>query len=170
MRGINKISFPSRWNEAGSITSETAALAVTGRDVTTVDALAAAKTVKLTPPLPGPYAMLLRFRADGANNIDSILQMYAARGKGKAEATEHYNLVAQLTVVTGQQDTNTLTIHFVDTITPASEDTIYDGEEFGATDTIAHYYCRVLANDKFIFIASDLDSTTVYIDVCWLYE
>lgn len=170
MRGQNKISFPSRWHEAGSITSETTALAVTGRDVTTVDALAAAKTVKLAPPLPGPYAMLLRFRADGAENLDSILQMYAARGVAPNAATEHYNLVAQLTVVTGTQDTNTSTIHFVDTITPASEDTIYDGEEFGATNTIAHYYIRVLANDKFIFIASDLDSTTVYVDVCWLYE
>lgn len=170
MRGINKISFPARWHEAGSITSETTALAVTGRDVTTVDALAAAKTVKLTPPLPGPYAMLLRFRADGANNLDSILQMYAARGVGPDAATEHYNLVAQLTVVTGQQDTNVSTIHFVDTITPANEDVLFDGEENNDTDVIAHYYCRTLANDKFIFIASDLDSTTAYVDVCWLYE
>ena len=164
MRGQNKISFPAKWNVAGSITSETAALAVTGRDVATVDALAAAKTIKLSPPLPGPYAMLLRFRADGANNLDSVLQMYAARGN------DHYNLVAQLTVVTGQQDTDTSTIHFVDTITPASEDTIYDGEEFNAADTIGHYYVRVLGNDRFVFIASDLDSTTVYCDVCWLYE
>ncbi len=165
MRGRNKISFPSRWIVAGSITSETAALAVTGRDVTTVDALAATKTIKLAPPLPGPYAMMLRFRADGANNLDSVLQMYAAR-----TADDHYNLVAQLTVVTGQQDTATSTIHFVDTITPASEDALYEGEESNATDTIAHYYVRVLANDRFIFIASDLDTTTVYADVCWLYE
>jgi len=169
-RGRNKVSIPARWIVAGSITSETAVLAVTGRDVATVDALAAAKTIKLAPPLPGPYAMLLRFRADGANNLDSILQMYAARGVAPNAATEHYNRVAQLTVVTGQQDTNTSTIHFIDTITPANEDTIYDGEEFGATDVIAHYYCRVLGNDKFIFIASDLDSTTVFVDVCWLYE
>lgn len=165
MRGRNKISFPSRWNVAGSITSETAALAVTGRDVATVDALAATKTIKLVPPLPGPYAMLLRFRADGANNLDSVLQMYGARTAG-----DHYNLVAELTVVTGQQDTSVSTIHFVDTITPASEDTLYDGEESNATDTIAHYYLRTLANDRFIIIASDLDSTTVYCDVVWLYE
>jgi len=164
MRGQNKISFPAKWNVAGSITVENAALAVTGRDVATVDAIAAANTIKLTPQLPGPYAMMLRFRADGANNLDSILQMYAARGN------DHYNLVAQLTVVTGQQDTDTSTIHFVDTITPASEDTIYDGEEFNATDTIGHYYIRTLANDRFIIIASDLDTTTVYCDVCWLYE
>lgn len=165
MRGQNKISFPAKWIAAGSITSETAALAVTGRDVATVDALAAAKTVKLSPPLPGPYAMLLRFRADGAADLDSILEVYAARGSG-----DHYNRAGTLTVVTGTQDTSTSTIHFVDTITPSNEDALFDGEESNLTNMIAHYYMRTLANDRFIFIASDLDSTTVYVDVCWLYE
>lgn len=163
-RGINKISFPAKWNKAGSITSETTALTVTGRDVATVDALAATKTVKLTPPLPGPYAMMLRFRADGAADLDSILEMYAARDN------DHYSRCASLTVITGTQDTSTSTIHFVDTITPANEDALFDGEESNLTNMIAHYYMRTLANDRFIFIASDLDSTTVYIDVCWLYE
>ena len=161
----NKLSIPARWTEAGTITTENADLAVTGRDVTTVDALAAARTVKLTPPSPGPYAMLLRFRADGAENLDSVLQLYGARS-----SVDHYNKVAQLTIVTGTQDTDTSTIHFIDTITPASEDALYDGEESNAANTIAHYYCRVLGNDRFIVICSDLDTTTVYVDVCWLYE
>jgi hypothetical protein len=164
VRGINKISFPSRWNVAGSITTETAALAASEKSVAALEALAAAKIVKLTPPLPGPYAMLLRFRSDGSNNDDSVLQMYAARGN------DHYNKVAQLTVVQGIQDTDTSTIHFVDTITPAGEDALYDGEESNATNWIAHYYCRVLGNDRFLFVCTDLDTTTVYIDVCWLYE
>ena len=163
-RGQNKISFPAKWNVAGSITSETTALTVTGRDVATVDALAATKTVKLTPPLPGPYAMMLRFRADGAADLDSILEMYAARDN------DHYSRCASLTVITGTQDTSTSTIHFVDTITPANEDALFDGEESNLTNMIAHYYMRTLANDRFIFIASDLDSTTIYVDVCWLYE
>jgi hypothetical protein len=165
MRGQNLISFPAKWNFAGSITSETAALAVTGRGVATVDALAAAKTVKLTPPLPGPYAMLLRFRADGAADLDSILQMYNARG-----AKDHYNRNAQLTIVTGTQDTDTSTIHFIDTITPASEDVLFEGTESNLTNMIGTYYMRTLGNDRFIIIASDLDSTTVYVDVCWIYE
>lgn len=165
MRGRNKISFPVKWNKAGSITSEMSDLAVTGRDVATVDALAAAYTIKLSPPLPGPFAMLLRFRADGANDLDSILQMYGARGN------DFYNRVAQLTVVTGTGDTDTSTIHFVDTITPAEEDGHYDAEEQNRTDNrTAHYYCRVLGCDRFILIATDLDSTTVYCDVAWLYE
>ena len=167
MRGRNKISFPSRWNVAGNITVETAALAVTGRDVATVDALAATKTIKLTPHLPGPYAMLLRFRADGAADLDSDLQLYAAHG-----ADDHYSRVATLDVVTGTQDTDTSTIHFIDEINPTNEDLIFGAIENIATgdDHIASYYCRVLANDRFIIIASNLDTTTVYCDVCWLYE
>lgn len=166
MRGQNKISFPAKWFAAGSITSETSALAVTGRDVTTVDALAAAKTVKLSPPLPGAYAMLLRFRADGVADVDDILELYAARGD------DHYSRVATLTTLVGTQDTDTSTIHFIDEISPTNEDLIFAAIENIATgdNHIASYYCRTLANDKFIFIASDLDSTTVYVDVCWLYE
>jgi hypothetical protein len=34
MRGQNKISFPARWNVAGSITSETAALAEMDNEAT----------------------------------------------------------------------------------------------------------------------------------------
>ena len=166
MRGINKISFPNRWIAAGSITSQTSALAVTGRDVATVGALAATKTVKLSPLDPGPYAMLLRFRADGAADIDSVLEMYAARGD------DHYSRVATLTILTGTQDTDTSTIHFIDEVTATNEDLIHDGEEnIAAGDNhIASYYVRTLGNDRFIFIASDLDSTTVYCDVVWLYE
>ncbi len=166
MRGINKISFPAKWTAAGSITSETAALAVTGRDVATVDALAATKTVKLSPLDPGPYAMLLRFRADGNADIDSVLEMYAARGD------DHYSRVATLTILTGTQDTDTSTIHFIDEISPTNEDLIFAAVENIATgdNHVASYYCRTLGNDRFIFIASDLDSTTVFVDVCWLYE
>lgn len=165
MRGRNKISFPVKWNKAGNIIAERADLTVSQRDHTTVEAIASTKIIKLTPPLPGPYAMLLRFRADGAEDTDSILQMYGARGR------DFYNRVAQLTVVTGTGDTDTSTIHFVDTITPAEEDGHYDAEEQNRTDNrTAHYYCRVLGCDRFILIATDLDSTTVYCDVAWLYE
>ena len=171
MQGTNKVSLRAKWVAAGSITSETSALAVTGRDVTTVDALAATKTVKLLPPTPGPYAVLLRFRADGSADVDSDLEMYAARGGG-GEGDGHYSRVATLDVITGTQDTGTSTIHFIDEINPTNEDLVYDGEESIATgdNHIATYYCRTLGNDRFIFIASDLDSTTVYIDACWLYE
>lgn len=154
----------SPWKAVGSITSEQTALGVDGRDWTTVDAIAAAKKVQIELQNPIPYALLFRFRADGVNDLDSVLQLYAARGE------EHFHRIAQLTVVTGQQDTSTSTIHFIDTITPASEDALFDGEESNLADMIAHYYVRTLGYDKFVFICSDLDSTTVYIDCARLYE
>lgn len=161
--GTYNISHQTPWVNAGSITSEQAALGVDGRDYATVKALAAAKTIFIDPA-DAPYAMLLRFRADGNEDLDSVLQMYGSRG------SDHYQLLAQLTIVTGQQDTDTSTIHFVDTITPASENTLFDGEEVNLANGIALYYLRTLGYNHFAFVCSDLDSTTVYVDYALLYE
>ena len=164
MSGTNKISFPAYWVNAGSITDEHAELSVTGRDVATVDALATAYTIKIVPRKPGAYAMLLRFRSDGADGTDDILQMYAARGN------DFYSRVAQLTTVVGLGNADGDN-HFIETITPAEEDGMYDAEEQNRTDDrTAHYYVRIFGNDRFVILASDLDSTTLYCDVCFLYE
>lgn len=160
--GTKKVSPQTGWSNAGTITSEQAALGVTGRDDTTVEALAAAKVVKIKP-VGQPYAMLFRFRSDGSEDDDSVLQVYAARGN------DHYHRIAQLTIVQGQQ-IDSGSIYFADTITPASEDALFDGEESNLANMIAHYYVRVLGFDRFLFIASDLDSTTIYVDVANLYE
>lgn len=164
MEGVNKVTLASRWQAVGSITAENTALAVTGRDWATVNAIAAANKVQIELRSPIPHALLFRFRADGAADLDSVLQLYAARGE------DHFHRIAQLTITTGTQDTSTSTIHFVDTIAPASEAGLFDGEESDLTDMIAHYYVRTLGYDKFVFICSDLDSTTVYVDMCQLYE
>ena len=164
MLSTQKMTQTSSWKEMGSITVENAALAVTGRDWTTVDAIADANKVQIELNEPLPYAMLFRFRADDAADLDSVLQVYAARGE------DYFHRIAQLTVVTGTQDTGTSTIHFVDTITPASEDALFDGEESNLADMIAHYYVRTLGYDKFLFVCSNLDSTTVYVDMCRMYE
>jgi len=140
-------------------------LPVAARDVATADDFESRYTVKLSPPLPGPYAMLLRFRSDGDENDDSVLQLYAARGN------DYYNRVAQLTITQGTGETDTSGVYFVDTITPAEEDGHFDAEEQNRTDNrTAHYYCRVFGCDRFLILASDLDTSTVYVDVCWLWE
>lgn len=157
-----KVSKTSPWIVAGNITTEQTALAVTGRDVATADALS--NTVKIALRDPAAYAMLFRFRSDGSADDDSVLELYAARGD-----SDYYHRIAQLTVVQGTQDTGTSTIHFVDTVTPASEDALFDGEESNLADMIGHYYVRTLGFDKFLFLCSDLDTTTVYIDYCLLY-
>jgi len=163
MAGTHKHSIQTKWVNAGNITVENAALGVDGRDAAAVEALGSTIAVYLRPE-QHPYAMLLRFRADGNNDLDSVLHVYAARGE------DHYQHVAQLTVVTGQQDTSTSTIHFVDTITPASENTLFDGEEVNVADDVALYYLRLLGFDRWAIICSDLDSTTIYADVAYLYE
>jgi len=164
MQGSGKISPITPWIEAGSITSEQTALAVTGRDTPSAEALAAAKIVKINNVFRDAYAVLFRFRADGAAELDSVLELYAARG------VDHYHRIASLTVKTGTQDTDESTIHFIDDITPGNEDTLFDGEEISLADMIAHYYVRTLGFDKFLFLCSDLDSTTIYVDYCVLYE
>ena len=164
MAGQNKISFPAYWINAGSITVEHADLGKTGRDVATVDAIDPTNIIKIIPRKPGAYAMLLRFRSDGGDGTDDILQMYAARGN------DFYSRVAQLTTVVGTGDADGDN-HFIETITPAEEDGMYDAEEQNRTDDrTAHYYIRIFGNDRFVILASDLDSTTLYCDVCFLYE
>lgn len=162
-RNTNKISLPSRWINVGSITTESSDLAVTGRDYATVEAITTAYIMKFSPPVPGPYAMLMRFRSDGSNNDDSVVQLYGSHG------ADDYHKLAQLTITQGQQ-IDSGSIYFVDTITPASENALWDGEESNITDMIGIYYMRILGIDRFAIICTDLDTTTVYCDVCWLYE
>ena len=164
MLGNNKLSMPTKWFEAGSITVQNAELGVTGRDVATVDAIAAANTIKIKPPTPGPYAMLLRFRSDGTTDDEDVLMMYAARGN------DFYHRVAILTTAVGTGDADGDN-HFIDTINGTEEDGMYDAEEQNRTDNrTGHYYCRVFGNDRFIIIATTRTSTTIYCDACWLYE
>jgi hypothetical protein len=162
-RNTNKISLPSQWIKLGGITVQSSDLGVTGRDAATVEAIASTTAVRFSPPVPGPYAVLIRFRSDGSENDDSVVQLYGASGN------DHYHKLAQLTVVQGKQ-LYSGSIYFVDTITPASEDALYDGEESNIADSIAQYYMRILGCDRFAIICSDLDTTTIYTDIKWLYE
>lgn len=165
--GIYTLSPHTKWFNAGNITSQEAALDVDERDVVSAEALASTKTIIITPP-GNVHAILLRFRADGNADVDSELQLYAARGDN-----DHYSRVATLTITTGTQDTDTSTIHFVDKIAATNEETLFDPEEGAGTSNanfIDYYYFRTLGFDRFLLIANDLDSTTVYCDACYLYE
>ena len=164
MSGQNKISFPAMWVVAGSITTQHDDLGVTNKDVATVDAIVSTAIIKIVPRKPGAYAMLLRFRSDEADGTDDILQMYAARGN------DFYSRIAQLTTVVGLGNADGDN-HFIETITPAEEDGMYDAEEQNLTDNrTGHYYVRIFGNDRFVILASELDSGVLYCDVCFLYE
>ena len=160
--GEYRVSPQTAWINLGSITTAASDHGVTARDYATVEAVTGELTLA-TKEAGVPYAMLLRFRSDGSENDSNVLQMYAARGK------DDYHKIAQLTLAQGQQK-DSGSIYFADTITPASEDALFDGEESNITNHIAHYYVRTLGFDRFSFIATTLTSTTVYIDYCFLYE
>lgn len=163
---VSNNSPTTKWINLGSITAASTALTATGRNYATAEATGSTKVKVLTFTDGGgsvPKAMLLRFRTDSNNNDTNVVDMLACRG------TDDYYRIASLTITQGQQ-LDSGTIYFCDTITPANEDALFDGEESNLTDYIAHYYVRTLGFDKFLFQVTTLNSTTVYIDVAFLYE
>ena len=147
----------------GKITSEYAGddslPTATEKDDATVEALAAAKKILIKPP-SGIVSMELRFRSDGNEDDVNILQLYAAAG------VDHYDLMAQLSVVQGTQIYST-GIYFCDHMTPATEAWLTAASEiYQATpaDGIGRYVFNTHGYDRFWIVASDLVTTTVYVD------
>jgi hypothetical protein len=159
MSGQYNVSPTSYWH-TDSITVATSDPGATGRDYATVEALANAVLIK---PRGGAKQLILRFRTDSSNNDTNVLQIYAARG------ADDYCKIAQLTITQGQQ-IDSGSIYFCDTITPASEDALFDGEESNITDMIGHYLVRTLGFDRFAVIVTTLNSTTVHVDWAMLFE
>lgn len=123
----------------------------------TVEALADAKKIKITPP-PGAPALALRFRTDGSAGDDNIIQLYLAAG------IDHYRHLAQLTVVQGTQLYST-GIYFNDGITPANEKELSTCTELTGTDNfVGMYVFNLHGNDRLLILANDLDTTTQYVD------
>jgi len=152
-----------RWQVGGTITLEADAAdyAVTARDDASVEALVDTKKV-IIKPSNGSVTIAFRFRSDGSENDDSILQLFAASG------ADHYIHESQLTITQGTQIHST-GIYFCDTITAADEKWIYTpGNTTKGTPTtsngIAMYLLNTYGFDRFWFVANDLDTTTVYID------
>lgn len=157
-------SVPTHWFNVGSITEASTAFTATGRAVATANSTGSTKVVTLSFEMSVPHALLLRFRSDGSDDADNVIDVCVARGN------DDYTRIASLTATQGQQ-LDSDNIYFADAITAANEDTLFDGEESsGTTDYIAHYYVRTLGFDKFIFQVTTLASTTVYIDACYLWE
>lgn len=162
---IKSVSVRSPWDNLGNITTAQSDPAVTARDAATVEALS--NILTLTVPM-GVYGVLLRFRTVGEEDDSNVIQIYATRN---SNSKDHYMKAAQLTLLQGQQLYST-GIYFVDTVTPASEDGLLDGEESNLTNGVGQYYFRRLGNSKFVFLLStkDASTTAVYIDFALLYE
>ena len=147
----------------GQITSEYAGdnsdPTATELDDATVEALAAAKKIIIKPP-NGTVALELRIRSDGSTNDENILQIYASAG------VDHYAKISQLVCIQGTQ-IDTTGIYFADDITESENDWITSTgvvQPATAANSIARYTFNTHGYDRFLIVASDRVTTTVYVD------
>lgn len=145
----------------GKITAQAsgANYGVTLRATATMEALGATK-IALIKPKSGIAAIELRFRSDGSDGDDSVLQLLASAG------VDWYTIVAQLTITQGTQLHST-GIYFCDTIVEASGDWITDTAVIQPTtpgNWISRYVLNTHGYDRFLLIASNLDTTSIYVD------
>lgn len=152
----------NKWENVGSITA-----AIAGTDLdkdnradAAVEALSATKTA-IHYIHRNTVALEFRFRSDGADGISDTLQLYAASG------IDHYTRIAQLVLVNGDQ-VHSGSILFKDTITETLLNWITDTKAVTpavSDNHISRYVLNTHGYDRFLFVASTLNSTTVYIDV-----
>jgi len=152
----------------GIITTEADAadFAVTARDNTSVEALAAAKKVIIKPP-NGVVSIEFRFRWNGIAGDQHILQKFLAAGD------DFYDLVDVLTIDQGTQQHTAgaagTGIWFCDTISSAGEKWHTATTQLSDTSNhIGRDTQNMHGYDSVWFVASTLDTanagTTLYID------
>lgn len=151
----------NKWVNVSSITVQQAALTATGRTDAVVEALADANKAIYYMKRRSP-ALEFRFRSDSDDHTaTNTLQFYASNG------VDHYTRISQLVIKEGLQEYSS-TIFFVDGIAETLENWITDAkavQPVTTDDHIARYVLNTHGYDRFLFIASTLNSTTVYIDV-----
>lgn len=148
----------TRWRQIGVITVAQALLGDSAKDHASVLALADGIGV-LHYLEDGSVAYEWRFRTDGTEDDAPVIQQYSCAG------VDHFSHVAQLTLAQGTQ---VATVgKFVDTITPANEawfDDSLNVQPSSPSNNIARYGLNAYGNDQFLFIASTLVVTNIYID------
>lgn len=159
--GSYKLGSNTGWANKGNLTTAEAALAADEMDTATADKLI--NTIKFEA-IGNPYAVLIRVRSDGTEDDSNTIEIYQARD------ADYYGHVAQIACIQGEAEGGST--YFTDSMTPASENTMLDGEESLNTlaEMIGTYYWRTLGCNKFLITVSTLTSTTVYVDARFLYE
>lgn len=146
------------WRQIGVITVAQALLGDAEKSHAAVKALADGKGV-LQYLEDGTVAYEWRFRTDGTEDDAPVIQLYSCAG------VDHFSHVAQLTL---SQGTQAATVgNFVDGITPANEawfDDSLNVQPSSPLNNIARYGLNAYGNDQFLFIASALIVTNIYID------
>jgi len=151
---------PYQLNLGGTITVQQAAL-TTDKSAATVDLLAAANRIIITPS-NGSVELDLRFRGVMTNADSNTVVMYAMRGD-----SDHYKPIATLTLTTGTQIFSSGNL-FVDTIGVANRawpDAIVP--EGGGLNGIASLWLNTHGYKKFLFLCTSkaVGTTSIMIDV-----
>lgn len=156
--GVSDFNTATTWRELGSITVEHALLDDAEKDH--VSALALPDGAGLLHMVEdGSIAYEWRFRTDGDEDNESVLQIYRCAG------VDHFSHVAQLTITQGTQVAGVG--FFADGIVPANEawfDDTFRVQPAVPSNNIACYGLNVFGNNQFLFIASSLGVKTVHID------
>ena len=145
------------WVQIGNLSTEQAALAVTGRDNASVVALTATGRIIWTPD-DGTAAAALRFRVNGTDGDQFQVLIYGARG------ADYYTLIADLTLDQGTQDWSSG--HFVDVIV-AAEQWVPGLRTSSKSNEIGMVYLNTAGFDRFVIISPDCtddDISNVYVD------
>lgn len=151
------------FEEAGAITSVHAVLDVGERDEDAVDALAAKYRAIYEVPFGVP-AIEVRVRSVGTENDTVDVHIYAKpKTPGSAENPEHYIRVGELTLDQGTQDSNGE--HFADVASIASNLWAPGLTVQTTTDEVGRVYLNTAGYEKFLFIASAMAQTSIYIDI-----
>ena len=145
--------------QIGDIVSTQAALAVDERANAFASALADTKKV-IWRPDDGTPAAIMRFRTDGSDGDDIVIEMYASKG------ADYYTHVATLTTIQGTQDWSGG--HFVDEIVVTNEEWDLGLRVQSVTNEIGRVYFNTGGFDRFMFIVTTLDPTTLYVDIARL--
>lgn len=149
----------TEWANVGSIT---AALAGTDLDkdnraTATAEALSATK-IALLELHQNTVALEFRFRADGADGTVDTLDLFTSA------KVDHYRRIATLALTSGKQ-VYSGSILFKDTLVESNNDWISTVEDVSNDDDyFATYVLNTHGYDRFLFAATTLNSTTVYVD------
>lgn len=161
MRYVEQFIKQYKWKNEGNLTTAQAAL-TTDKSADTVNALTATGILVFQAD-DGAVTYEFRFRGGDDGDADTVV-LYAMRG-----ADDHYTRIATLTLTTGTQSDGTY--NFKDTIAVANEkwgssDAADDDllEISDAANGIAKLILNTLGYSHFLFIATTLNSTVLYID------
>ena len=147
--------------DAEGITVAQAAMAVTERVPGSINALPGVRTTVCD--LDARFnTVWFRFRTDGVENSTNVFEVYAANGP-----SEHFSHVGQITITEGTQFYAT-GVYFCDTFAWTAGYPVYSStfQEIEPTNSIGYLVVDRQVFTRWVFIASTLSNTTVYVDYC----